>query len=273
MKFITDRFEQGAKIVLFVLAGALPLWFVPSSHIGIDRGREITFGILILLAVILWLLHILSAGEIRYQRSPLLWAALAAAAVFGASALASQAPMVSVLFADASAEKLSSFAAMLVVMITAGSVLWRREDAGTLLFVLIFSGAASAVLTFLQISLNISIFRYLNIANGVDANAIGTINGLALFYAALLSLSAGLTLSRAAAGWHTWVRWALYAASLAFLVDIALINSPAAWITLLGTSVFLFGLALIQNRMAGNEETGDRQPLADGVSRARQTTN
>ena len=192
MKFITDRFEKGAKIVLFVLAGALPLWVIPTANIGIDLGREISFGILVLLAFALWLLHVLSAGEMRYQRSPLLWAGLGTLAVFCAAALASKAPLVSVLFADAGAEKLSSLAMMLVLAGVAGAVLRRREEAGTLLFILIFSGAVSAVLTFFQLAAHISIFKYLNIANGMDANVIGTINGLALFYAALLAAAAGL---------------------------------------------------------------------------------
>lgn len=256
MNSIANRFEYGAKIALFVLAAALPLWFVPSPSVGIELGREISFGVLIVVSAMLWLASGLSSGEIRYARSPLLWAGIAVAAVFGVSAFFSKAPLVSLLFTDAAGEKFFSVLALVILAVLAGSVLRRREDAGTLLFILIFSGAVSALMTLAQFTFGISIFKYLNVSTAADANVVGTANGISLFYAALFAMAAGVALSRAASQWNKWVRWALGGAGALFLTNILLINFLTAWIALLGATVLLFGLMTIQNRMAGQEQGG-----------------
>jgi len=256
MSFMINRFEYGAKMILFVLAAALPLWFVPVSGIGIDMGREITFGVLILASCILWLLRILSSGEIRFQRSPLLWGALGLLVFFGVSTLLSKAPLVSALFADAGAEKFFSMLALVLLAILAGSVLRRREDAGTLIFILIFSGAVSAALTAVQLLAKFSLLASVAGANGIGATVVGTVNGLSLFYAALLAMTAGVALSQGARHWKAWVRWSLAVAGALFLFDIILVNFLAAWIVLLAFSVFLFGLMTIQNRLSAQAGMG-----------------
>ncbi|MEK7082106.1 MAG: tetratricopeptide repeat protein [Patescibacteria group bacterium] len=261
MSSISSRFEHGAKVMLFVLAAALPLWFVPFPGVGIEMGRDISFGVLILISAVLWLLSILSSGEIRYARSPLLWAGGALLAVSALSAFFSKAPLVSLLFADAAAEKFFSVLAMLVLAALASGVLRRREDAGMALLVLIFSGAVSALMTLIQLLGGPSLLNYLKISSAAGANVVGSANGLSLFYAALLAMAAGITLSRAAGNWNARVQWALGAAGALFLADIFLINFATAWQALLGASVFLFGLMTIQNRMS--PDTGP--PVSSGA--------
>lgn len=239
-----QRFVYGAKIALYAMAAFLPLLVLPRPF-GIDFGREMMFGMLIMLAFVLWILSILAAGEIRWRHSPILYGAGLVAAAFAASALLSPSPRVAVFFGDVAPERLSLVILGLLAMIIAGNVLRTRAEGGTLLFILIFSGAVSAVLTALQLIADISLLRAIGIAQDAAANVVGTLNGLALVYAVFLVLTAGVVFSNTAAQWKSWVRWALGMAAGLFLLDIVLINFRISWIALLGGSVVLLGLFLV----------------------------
>ncbi len=241
---ITNRLEKVAKIVLYILAGLLPLWFVPWP-MDVGFGREITFGVLIIVAAILWLLSVLKQGEFQYQRSPVLFAGAGLFIVFSLSTIFSKAPFVSAIFADPSGERLSTMVLGLLLMALAGGVLKSRDEAGGVVAVMIFAGAVAGILSLLQIfgwspyQLPV-ISSWLPFLGGTDFNAIGTINALAIFYAALLSVCAGLLL--VTGNWSPVMRIALLVSSLIFLVNLIVINFQASWIVLLGSSVILFGL-------------------------------
>ncbi|MBI3631027.1 MAG: tetratricopeptide repeat protein [Candidatus Sungbacteria bacterium] len=250
---MTSRLERGAKIALYVLAAFLPLGFVPLP-IGMDLGREIVFGILILVATIFWLLAVLASGQFHYRHSPLVWGSVGIFLVFGVSTAMSKAPAFSAILADPSAEKFSSVVALLLASLVIGGTLRRRGEVGVFLSVLIFAGAISAALTALQLLTGISVFKYLQISGASDANVVGTINGLSLFYSALFVMAAGCAFSGAAGLWRRWVRGAFVAAMGLFLLDILLINFRTSLIVLLGASIFLFGLLVIQNRMTSGRD-------------------
>lgn len=234
----SNRFAYAARIGLYVIAGLLPLLFLPQP-LGIEFGREVAFSALILIAGMLWLVSVLTSGEVRWPHSPILYLAGGLVAVFGVSTILSHAPIISALFADAGAEKYVILAGALVLMGVAGSLIRSPAEAGLLVFILIFAGALSAGLNAFQL-----------IVTGYQlpftANVIGTVNGLSLFYAALFLMTAGLIVSSAFGEWKKWVRIALVAAAAVFLFDLLLINFRTAWIVLLGSSVFLFGLLLIE---------------------------
>ncbi|MBI2053182.1 MAG: tetratricopeptide repeat protein, partial [Candidatus Sungbacteria bacterium] len=239
-----ERFMYAAKVILYIFAALLPVVFLPRP-LGIDFGREMTFGMLIMLAFVLWVLSVLATGEIRWRHSPILYGAGLLAATFTASALLSPAPWVSVFFGDVAAERLSSVVAGLLLMLTAGNILRRREEGGTLLFIMIFSGALSAALTAFQLLADVSLLRAIGAVQDATANVVGTMNGLALIYTVLFAVTAGIVFSSAAAGWRAWIRWALGAAAFLFLMDLVLINFRTSWIAALGSSVILFGLFLV----------------------------
>lgn len=257
--FMMQKLSYGTSIPLYILAAFLPLLLLPAPWGG-DFGRELVFSALVVIAVIVWLVRVLASGEFRYVQSPILYAAGAMALVMTASAILSHAPFIAVFFADAAAERLSWLMTGILLMIAVSSALQRREEAGTALFILIFAGAAVSAIAALQMLFDISIFKYFNIATGTDANAIGTVNGLALFFVALGVMTAGLLLSSAASAWKVWVRWALGAACFLFLLDIVLINFLSAWIALLGASVLLFGLLLMES--AGGQASGTSRGTA-----------
>lgn len=239
-----NRFEFGAKIVLYILAGLLPIFFVPLS-IGVEFGRETVFSVLIILGAILWFLSILKTGEVRFQRSPILYAALLLLAVFVFSTVFSKAPSVSFFLADPTAEKLSTLILGLALTALAGGVIKSREEVGRLIFTLLFSGAIAGISGILQMTQVFPVYKYLaSFASGVDFNVIGTINGLALFYGVLFVTGIGLLFSSSLGSWKWWMRYGLFASLAVFLVNLLLINFRTSWIVLLGSTILLFGFKI-----------------------------
>ena len=102
-----DRFEQGTKILLMMIAAMIPLWFLPLP-VSLEFGREVTFSLFIIGAFVLWLLSTLTRGEVRYSSSLVLWATGLVIIVFGASTALSKVPLVSLTFGNPLAEKFSS---------------------------------------------------------------------------------------------------------------------------------------------------------------------
>lgn len=244
METTTNRFEYVSKIILYILAALLPLWFVPWP-VDVEFGREITFAALILLATILWLLSVLTQGEFRYQHSPALWAGAAMLLVFILSTIFSKAPMISAIFADPVGERLSTLILGLLLMALAGGVLRSRQEAGMVLYIFTLTGAVAGILSILQF-FGWSPYQLLVISNwlpfmrGIDFNVIGTVNALAIFYTTLFAISTGLLLTTNDRALIT--RAALFFASLIFFVSLLIINFWISWVVLLGASTVLFGL-------------------------------
>ena len=236
-----DYFAYSAKIALWALAALLPIWFVPFS-IGVEFGREVTFGVLIFAGVILWLLSVLTRGEIRFVQSPILWAAGLMAAVFAVSAFYSASPFVSFFLAAPVAERVSALVLGILLMILAGAVLTTDEDVGKALELLFLTSGIAALIVFVQLVGNISLFRYLgSFAQGIDFNAVGSINGFALFAAVVFSVGIGVVVSRSFGEWRWWKKIILVAILALLLADMFLVNFGTAWITLLGAMIFLWG--------------------------------
>lgn len=245
-------------MLLYVLAGSFPLWFIPLP-VGIELGREVSFGIIILLAAILLLSNFLVQGEIRYRYSPLLGAGVVLILVSLVSTFFSKAPLVSALFSDFSAEKLSTIALGVLLMVIISGVLRSSGEIGAFLLILFCSGAVSALITFIQLLAGVSLYHYLfSFAQGADFNAVGTINGLALFYGALFLIGIGIFISRMPATWKPWLRFALAASLVVFLLDMLLINFKSTWIMLLGTGIFLFALVFRHRGRAEADQTEKR---------------
>ncbi|QQG45055.1 MAG: tetratricopeptide repeat protein [Candidatus Sungiibacteriota bacterium] len=237
-----NRFEYAAKIVLYVVAVLLPLWVFP-IQISADFGREVVLGALVVVSAVLGLISILTKGEIYYRRSPILWAAAALLLVFGISTILSRSPMISLLLADASTEKLSTLILGVLLMILLGSLFRSRSEAGAFILLLVFSSALLGVLTVIQFLFDFSLYRLMlpAVANGIGFSPIGPTNSLALYYAALFILTVVFLLAPPE-GWKSWVRYVLMLAAAVFLFNLFLIHYRIAWIVLLGSGIFLFGL-------------------------------
>lgn len=248
-----NSFEKAAKIVLYVLTALLPIWFMPLP-INVETGREITFGVLIILAAILWLLSILTTGKFRFHLSPVLYAAALLLMVETISTFFSKAPVVSAYLADPIGERLSTIVLGVVLMILVSGLFRRQKDAGTMIFVLIFAGAISAIINFAQLVSGLPFYqKIISYASGNDFNAIGTQNGLALFYGALLAMSLGILTSLSIKKWKSWIKYSLIISILAFVANLLVINFQTAWIIVLGVSIFLFGLVSKNTLRRGDE--------------------
>ncbi|OGM92419.1 hypothetical protein A2935_03170 [Candidatus Wolfebacteria bacterium RIFCSPLOWO2_01_FULL_47_17b] len=231
-----------AKYIVYAIAAFLPLWFLP-AQVGIEFGREATFGILIIAAGILWLLAVLTSGEIRFQHSLLLYAGAALLLIGGLSTAFSVSWATSLIYSDAISEKVSTLLLGILLMVLIGGVLRSKGEAMVFLLTLVLAGGAAALFTAFQLLWGNSVWGWLaEFAGDKNFNVIGTMNGLSLFYSALLATSIGMVVSLKISEWKQWVRWALYASTLLYVVDILLINYRYSWIVLAGVAIVLFGL-------------------------------
>lgn len=251
----TNRFELGAKVIIYALALLLPLWIFPWSS-RIEFGRESIFGSLIILATILWFLSILTRGRLRYQYSAILWTAAALVVVAIASTVSSTTPLISALLAEPAAERLTTLIFGFLLMALTGSILRTRKEIGTLFSVIIFAGAFTAILNLINWFFHISLYKYLaSFTDGTTFNVIGTINGLALFYVVLFLMGLEILLSSSFRGRRPFVRIAFIAADVIFLANLLIINFRTSWIVLIGGGIFLFGL-MFKNAAVSSAETG-----------------
>lgn len=254
MPQITNRFEQGAKILLTLVLALIPLWFLPFP-VSLEFGREITFSILIIAAFILWLLSTLTQGQMRYASSPLLWVTGLLAIMFGLSTFLSKAPLVSLTYGDPIAEKFSTLFLGILFMLLSTSVYSGTKEIKRALLVLIYASGIAGLITFFQLAWGISFFSYLSsYAQGVDFNAVGTMNGFALFTVVIFVVTLGLLFSSSVASMKAWMRYALAAVPVILMLNLLMIHFYTAWTVLTGSLIFFFGLLFMHMRSRGPGE-------------------
>ena len=261
MENIADRFVYGAKIILYILAALLRIFFLPFP-VGIEFGREVVFGTLIIVGAVFWILSILKTGEIRFQKSPVLYAASFLLFVFLASTIFSKSVWLSLYMADPAAEKFSTLVLGLILMFLAGGVFKSQGEAGQWVFILLFSGALAGVFNILQMTGLAPVYKYIaSFASNADFNVIGTANGLALFYGTLLVVGIGLLLSPSLFKWKKWMRYGLFSFLLVFLANLLIINFRTVWIVLLGTAILLFGFKIKDMHRVKKNVSSDVRPV------------
>jgi len=252
-----DKFESLAKIALMIIAAMLPLWFLPLP-VSPEFGREVTFIIGIVAALVLWLLSLLTQGQIRYISSPILWMTGITAAAFGASTLFSKVPWMSLTFGDIISEKFSTFLLGILLMITVSSTFRKGHDIRRIVSVLVFATGISALIAFLQMAFGFSLFGIISTyARGNDFNVIGTMNGVALFYTTIFLVTLGLLFSGSAA-FIPKIRYGFMAVSALLLINLTMIHFHTAWIVLLGSLILFFGLMLMYMRKSYAPEPRQR---------------
>ncbi|OHA00743.1 MAG: hypothetical protein A3C07_02515 [Candidatus Sungbacteria bacterium RIFCSPHIGHO2_02_FULL_47_11] len=240
---------RGSRFILYVFMALLPLGFIPWQG-GVEYGREITFGVFILCAGILWLLSILTKGEIRWRHSFIVYAALLLAAVFGLSAAFSKAPLVSLIFAEVSGEKFATLILGIVAMVLFANIMRSSRAVGVSLMVLILSSAVLGVLGLIHFFIGFSLYGLIApFSVELGFNPVGTVNGLALFYAALLMMGMWFLVSYRS--FNPLVRYLLLASLFIFFANIFFINFRISWIVLLGTAIVLFSFLFRTVRTSG----------------------
>ncbi len=239
-----ETLRRAAKYIIYIFAALLPIWFVPLP-IGLEFGREVTFSLLIIVAAILWLLIVLTSGEIRYQHSGFLYVAGAMLFTWGLSTAFSKSVLLSTVLSDATAEKLSSLVLGALLMFLVGAIFRSRDEASIFLFTLIFSGGIAAIFTLIQLIFGFSVWGFAaSFAEGKVFNVVGTTNGLTLFYMVLFVTTIAILLSVSWGRWKTWILSALIASAAAFALVSFLVNFRTSWIVLFGSGALVFGLLL-----------------------------
>ncbi len=235
------RFASVGRTLLFIFAGAVPLWFVP-WRINVDFGREMTFLLLILGAFVAWLLSGLLTGRFRFVRSIGLYAGALFLLAASVSTLLSKRPFASAFLNDPSAEKWSTLLAGFLVMIVTASVFVSRKDVTRAVIIFLLAAGAQAAMTFFSLAFRVSAFRAIApFVQGDDFNVIGTINGAVLLYATGIIMALGFILTPAFHQLRTWIRWVLYAAIFFFSANLLMVHFRTAWIILFVGSLFLSG--------------------------------
>ncbi|MBI4225310.1 MAG: tetratricopeptide repeat protein [Candidatus Sungbacteria bacterium] len=233
------RFANLGRTLLFIFAGAVPLWFLP-WRINVDFGREMTFLLLIIGAFVLWLLSGLLMGKFRFVSSSGLYAGALFLLAALVSTFLSKMPFASAFLNDPSAEKWSTLLAGFVLMVVTANLLVSRKDVSRALLIFLLAAGAEAALTFFSLAFNASAFRMIApFIQGTDFNVIGTINSAALLYATAMVMAIGFVLAPAFHQLRTWVRWAVYAAIFFFAANLLMVHFRTAWIILFIGSLFL----------------------------------
>lgn len=249
MEQLSQRFNIASKAILYVLAALIPLWFVPFS-VPMEFGREVTFIVLTVIVFILQLLIVLRSGEMSFTRSPVLYGVGLLVLIFSLSTFFSKSAYTSLFFADATAEKLSTLILGVALLLLTSTIFKSLKEAGIFVFILVIAGGLSALVTL------IGAFNFLpQVASKwlPVTNAVGTVNGLGLFYLTLLLINIGLLFSGAFEWLKTWTKAMLAICSLLFFAVLLAINFQTAWIVMIGSSIFLFGL--IFEKVRGQAQT------------------
>ena len=102
----------------------------------VEFGREVTFIILATVAVILQLLIILRTGELRFVKSPILYAVGLFLLLYALSSFFSKSTLLSMYFAEPTAERLSTLILGIVLLLLASTVLRSAKEASIFIFIL-----------------------------------------------------------------------------------------------------------------------------------------
>lgn len=259
-----NGFEYGAKALLMLAAAMIPLWFLPLP-VGLEFGREISFSLCIMAVFILWLLSLLTRGGITYPSSLILWAAGLMVIVFGASAIFSQTPLVSLIFGSPLSEKFSSLLLGVLLMLVTSSLCSQNGDIKRIILFLIGVSGIAGFIAFFQLAWGVSLLgRLSSYAQGNTFNVVGTINGFALFLVTMFVISLGLLFASSPAVITSKVRYAITAILIIFMLDLMMIHFHTAWIVLLGSLIFFFGLMFMYMRGRKKQETGEQQKHTAG---------
>ena len=258
-----DKFEYGAKILLMVIAVMIPLWFLPLP-VALEFGREVTFSLGIVAAFILWLLSLLTRGEITYASSLLLWAVGLMLIAFGVSAILSPVPFVSLIFGSPLSEKFSSLLLGVLFLLVASSVCSKERDVKRIVLLLIGASGIAGFIVFFQLAWGVSLFgRLSSYAQGDMFNVVGTMNGFALFLVAMFVVTLDLLFSSSQSAMKSKTRYAATAVLVIFMLDLMMIHFHTAWIVLLGSLIFFFGLMFMYmrgRRKQENQENEEQSP-------------
>lgn len=234
--------ERVSRFALYAVAALLPIWFLPLP-VTVDVGRAATLTALITVSALGWLVSAFFSQEVRIRISPAVYAGVLLLFVWGVSTVFSAVPVLSLSQAEPVAERFATVLAAFLLMVLVGGVFRTQDDARRLVIIFMYSGAVTALLNILQL-FGVPVFGFAGaFAQERTFNAVGTVNGLALFYAVLAVVAAAMTVF-SGSGSSPVAVIARHLALLVFVLLLLLVNFPKAWVVLLVAAVVLFGFLM-----------------------------
>lgn len=235
----------------------LPLWFLPFG--GAELSRVTLFSILIFLAVGLQLVKILLTGSVSYIKSPLNVAIGTFAAVSAISTFFSKASFAAFGSADVAGERLLTIVVCALLYALAISALRSKNTPIVLTLFMVAGGAFAGILSFVQY---FGFYLPFDFARRLDFNAVGTINGLALYFGFLMTVVVGILLRILKQPGVRILKIGLWASLFVFLLNFIVINFVNAWVLMLASVVFISWFFMV-----GLERERGRQAAAEGLLR------
>jgi len=179
------------KILIYALVVLIPLWFLPLTVNVVDFNKQALMILLIVVTLILWLIKILSQGELKWKSNiiNILIGVFALACIL--STIFSYRPYNSLVgWPNHLTSSLATVLGFLALYILIVNNFKEIKNTFNLLFAFLASSAVASVVGLLQIW-GAFIFPW-DFAKSISFNTIGGVNSLGIFSAVLLTLITGL---------------------------------------------------------------------------------
>ncbi|TSC68498.1 MAG: hypothetical protein G01um101466_428 [Parcubacteria group bacterium Gr01-1014_66] len=241
MKDKKDVFLDITRRILYVFAALLPVWILPLP-VSIEFGRELTFMLLIVLAGLSWCLSFLARGQMRLHYSVIHFAVAGFLIVLTVSVLTSALPFRSLLVNGPSAERfIAPLLGALLMLIVAGSM--EKYQIERFLLILFGSTTLAGIITAIQLIGEISLYGIIIFGAGnFDANPVGTLNGLSLFYGMILMMEMSIGFVKNSSLSLIYRMRHTFAISIGILLcNLLLISFQTTWLALLASGIILLG--------------------------------
>lgn len=227
---------------LYILAGVLPLFFLPFNTDALELNKQLMLTVFCLILLVAWLGKMIALGKMEMKKS---WLNIGLA-VFLVSYLVSSIFSKNVYqsligFGGTIAESFFMTLGLAVIFFIMVNNFRKREDVINLFLILVAAGLLVGLFGACQLAGKF--FLPWAFAQSVSFNTIGSINALEIFMAGLLVLSAVL-FSEAEA--RRWRQIFFGAAAGFFLVMVLSINFSNVWWALLATTIMIVSLGIIK---------------------------
>ena len=229
------------KYGLYLLAFAMPLFFLPFNTNVLELNKQLLLVVFALLLLITWLGKMIAEGQMELKKS---WLniGLAVFVIFYlvSSILSKNSYQSLVGFGGTISESFFSLMAMLIIFFILVNNIKNRQEIVELAFVLICSGILVGL--FGAIQLTGQFLLPWDFARNAGFNTLGSVNSLEIFLASLMILAAVLFTENETPVWRQFFYGIV---SFLFLVMILSLNFANVWWVLLAAAIVIVSLGII----------------------------
>ena len=240
-----------SRWALIVLAGLMPIFFLPFTNSPVAANKGLLAVILVLIAFFALLGKVFVEGKIRYPGHLITIAFALIIAIWGAATFFSLNPLTSLIGDWASPDGFFSML-MFVVLAVSAMVAFNKRDIGISLAAFLASLSLLGLFEILQL-LNIFVLPF-SFAKNAGFNPIGSVNDIGTLMAFGLVVACGLV---SVPSVSKVIKKFLAVAIVIFMVVLLIINFWAIWVGLALAMIFLISfLSAGLSKDAGNSPYG-----------------